>query len=321
MALKVGQSAATVTYFPTYVAIQQGFFKAQGLTLDPPNPILLGNDAKVEAALESNNIDLATGTITAAFTVARVDGTIKLVGAMTNGYTIDIIVSQRFVQQTHLTEASPLEEKVKALVDKKIGDAGNSGTTEALIVYLFKMYGFDAQRDATLVNVGGTTAAGLAALANGSVDVLSFPAPAGPEAEVRGIGSIFISPVRGDIPAMVDQSYGVLFLKQSVIDAKPKAVQAFIRALAQAQEWIRRNPKRAKELLGKYLKLDQKNMDAVASLAMPSMAATPQISRQAFNTANEFHVKAGLLAVGPHYEDLVDSTLIHRALSGQASSS
>jgi NitT/TauT family transport system substrate-binding protein len=323
MTLKVGQISNSIGFFPIYVALQENYFKAQGLTLDPPIPIQTGGSgSKLATAVESNSVDVAGGVITDAFTLSRVDDSIRLLGALTTGYYVDVVVSKSFEQQTGLTENSPLEAKVKALVGKKIGVSGLGSGTEALLTYLFRQYGLNAAKDSTLVIVGGTPAAALAALRAGRVDALSYFAPAGQEVVAQGIGDMFISPMRGDVPAMDGQLHGVIYTKQSVINAKPKAVAAFIRAIAQAETFIHNNPTQATALLQKYTNLkNQALVKAIFAALVPIIPQTPQIGQQAYSTANQFHVQAGLIANALPFKNMVASSTIQNALNGTSSSS
>lgn len=317
MALKVAQNSTAFSYFPSYVAQQEHFFKAQGLTLLPDPLPVLGNGTKTTAAMEAGNIEVGVGTITDAFTLSRINAHLRIIGAISHAFLIDIVVSRRFLAQTHLTERSPLAGKVKALVGKKIGISAPGSATDALLVYLFRQYGLDSDRDATKVNLGNVTpVSALAALSSGRVDAVSWPTPAGQEAEVQGIGDLFISPVKGDIPRMQGMIYGVLYTTQQVIDAKPKAVQALIRAFAQAEAWIEKNPAQVATLLQKYLQLDKQTTNTVAQAAMSSVPQTLQIDKQAYETANQFHVKAGLIAIALGYNDLVATETINNALKG-----
>jgi NitT/TauT family transport system substrate-binding protein len=321
MTLKVAVVNKSIFFFPFYVAQEENFIKDQGLTLDPSPVPLLGSGSKLALALEANSIDVAVGGLTDVFTISRIDAQIKIIGAVTNDYLLDVIVSKQFEQQTHLTEASPLADKVKALVGKKVGISAPNSASDALITYLFRQQGLDSQKDVTKVNVGAALGPDLAALQANRVDAVITSSPAGEEAEVRGFGDSFISPVQGDVPSMTGQLFGVLYAKQSVIDAKPKAVQAFIRAIAQAETFIQKNPDKVAALLGKYLGLDQKSLNLAWSHAKASMPQTPQIDQQAYETANQFHVKAGLIAVPLAYNNLVATDTINKALNGMSSSS
>lgn len=319
MTLKVGQIVDSIPAFPFGLAVQQNTFKAQGLTLDPPVPPNMGSGAKLATALEANGVEVAVGTMNDAFTISRVDAHIKIIGAVSNAFLLDIVVTKRFEQQAGLTAASPLAAKVQALVGKKIGISAPNSSTDALVTYLFRQQGLDAQKDVTKVSVGGVTATDLAVLQSGRVDAVVVGAPGGTQAELEGFGDTFISPVRGDVPSMQGQLFGVIYAKQSVIDAKPKAIQAFIRGLAQAEALIQKNPDQATAYLPKYLKVDQKTIDVAWNAAKAGMPANPQISQQAYDAADQFQVKAGLIAVPLAYNDLVATDVINNALSGMSS--
>ncbi len=320
MTLKVGQNTNAGCFFPLYVAEQENFFKAQGLTLDPPVPPIMGNGTKVSAAIEAGNIDVAGGgVITDAFNLAKVDTSVRLLAALTNGFVNDIVVSKKFEQQAHLSATSTLAQKVKALLGKRIGTSGPGTGTESLVIYLFKSFGYDAQKDATLVNVGSSNTAPLAALNAGRVDAVSFFPPAGQEAETQGIGSIFISPTRGDVPTMRGQLHCLVYARQNVIDTKPKAVQAFIRAIAQAETFIHKNTAQATMLLQKDLHLDQKTIGPVFAATVQVIPQSPQISLQGYNTAAQYHLKAGLIKQAPAYSDMVATNTIDSALKGMSS--
>jgi len=316
MTLKVGVVNKSIFFFPFYVAQQENFIKEQGLTLDP-NPVpLLGSGSKLASAIEANGIDVAVGGLTDVFTISRVDARIKIIGAVTNSYLLDVVASKKFEQEAHLTATSPLADKVKALVGKKVGISAPNSASDALLTYLFRQQGLDAGRDATKVNLGAAIAPDLAALKANRVDAVIVSAPGGEQAEADGYGDLYISPVRGDVPTMEGQLFGVVYAKQNVIDAKPKAMQAFIHAIAQAEAFIQKNPAQTSVLLGKYLGLNKKVLDLSWSQTKVSMPLTPQIDQQAYNTANQFHVKAGLIAVPLAYKDLVDTDTINKALSG-----
>lgn len=322
MTLKVAQIGHTVSFFPFYVAGEQHFFKEQGLTLVPDPPSVLGTGPKVAAAVEAGSVDLAGDSTTDAFTLARVDAYIRLLGTFTNDYLLDIIVSKKFEQQTGLVESSPLADKVKALVGKRIGVVSLHSASDGLVTYLFRQQGLDDQKQVTKVILGSTdAAAGIAALSQGRVDAISIAVPVGQLAEAQGSGAIFISPTHGDIPAMRGQLYGVLFARQQSIQAKPKAIEAFIRAIAQAEAWIHKDTQQAKILLAKYLNQKQALANAIFDATLSSFPETPQISQQSFAIANQFHVQAGLIAISLPYNATVASDTINQALSGLPKSS
>ena len=312
MTLNVGQLNDGINFFPFYVAEQMGFFKAQGITLGKRPRIPTG--PQMVTALENGSIDIGGGVITDAFDMTRVDWAARIIGALTNGYVVDIVVSKRFEQETHLTEASPLADKIKALKGRNIAMTGTGSGTEALLIYLFQLEGMDMQKDAKVISLGSSNATALKALKNGTVDVLSYFSPIGQSAESQGIGDIFISPDNGDVPALKGDVHGIFYTRQTVIDAKPKAVEGFIRAVSQAEDYIQTNPDKAKTLLTSYLKSGNDVSNAVYAATSPVWAKNPEISTSAYQVASQFHVEAGLISIAPHYNDMVATDTINAAL-------
>lgn len=314
MTLNWAQINGSVNFFPFYVATQKGYFTAQGLTIN--NKGMLQTGPTVAAALESGSIDVAGGVITDVFTVGQKDSSIKVIGALDDGYVVDIVVSKKFELQTGLTESSPLDEKIKALKDKNIGITGPHTGTSALLTYLFRQVGLDANKDLKEVNLGSTNAAALAALQNNRVDAVSLFSPIGQAAEAKGVGDIFISPDAGDVPTMKNDLHGVFYSKQSNIDAQPKAMAAFIRAIGQAETFIQGNPAETTTLLNSYLKLGTKITTAVYKATAPVWAKSPVVDQSAYDVATNFHLNAGLITIKLNYKDVIASSTISNALKG-----
>ena len=314
MVLNVGQVSDGIAFFPLYIAEQEGFFKDEGITLG--SRPRLGTGAKLATALRAGSIDIAAGVFTDVFNLATVDSEVRAIGSLTNGYYIDIAVGKSFEQTTHLTKDSSLADKVNALRGKKIGITGPGSGTEALVIYLFKQQGLDAKKDAVLVNLGSDYTGAIAALQSGRVDVLSMGAPVGQEVESQGFGDILISPVRGDIPSMVGETHAVFFSRTSIMDAKPQAMTAFIRAMGKAEAFIHDQPQeKVRVLLQQYLKLDQKTTDDVYATEMPILAQDPRITQKGYDIAAQFHMQAGLIKKAPSYNDIVAVDTINKALA------
>ncbi|QBD81312.1 ABC transporter substrate-binding protein [Ktedonosporobacter rubrisoli] len=318
MTLKVAQVADGLAGLPFYIAQKQQYFEQQGLTIDPSPAPSMGSGSKLAEAVEANAVEVGVGGITDVFTISRVDAYIRMIGAISTDLLLDVVVSKKFEQESHLSASSPLEQKIHGLVGKRIGISAPGSATDALVTYLLRSQHLDAQKDVVKVNVGANSAAMLAALQTGRVDAVAVGAPGGEQAEERGIGETFISPSRGDVPNMSGQLFTVAYLKQKVIESKPQAVRAFIRGLAQAEDFIQKHPQEAERMLKEYLKLDDALAQATWQATKGSMAATPRVSKQSYEVANQFHVKAGLIALPLAYQDLVATDVITSALSGSS---
>lgn len=299
--LNIGQISNSVAFFPLFIAEQNGYFKDEGITLgDRPR---LGTGAKVAAALKSGSIDLGAGVITDMFNLAKIDNDTRLVSSLVSEYYVDIVVPK----SGDLPDSdAPIEERVKALVGKRIGITGPGSGTEALVTHLFDSVGKDASTDSTLVNLGSTATSAIGALGAGRVDALAFFQPIGQQAEAAGKGRIYISPIQGDVPALRGALHGVVFSTQRLLDKKSKELAGFNKAIDRALEDIHGDPKEVRSLLGRYLKdSDPAALDALVPILDGEVPANSKIERTAFDTARQFHLDSGLVAKAPTYQDVL----------------
>ena len=310
--LKVCQLNKSINFFSFYVAQQRGYLKDQGLTIATPPLMQVGS--KVVSGVESGNYDIGNGVITDIFTWAITDSSARIIGAFMDGYVVDIVASKAFEQEMGVSPTSSLADKINALKGRKIAITGPKTGTQALLTYLFRQQGMDAAKDCTQISLGSNNALALSNLREGKVDALSFFSPIGQAAEAQGIGDIFISPVRGDVPGLRGDVHGICYTKQSVIDAKPQAIAAYIRAINQAEVFIQNEPDETKKLLNTYLGLGQSVTDAVYNAQIAGVARNPLISSSAYNVAGNFHVQAGLVSLIPSYNKLVATDMINGAL-------
>lgn len=299
--LNVGQISDSIAFFPLYVAEENGYLDDEGLTLgERPR---LGTGARLAAALNSGSIDIAAGVATDAFNLAENDPGTVITGALVTEYYVDVVVGDDF-EDASLDDS--LEDKVRALEGKTIGITGPGSGTEALLIYLFDSVGLDANQDATLVNLDAAPSAAIGGLESGQIDAFSFFQPAGQMAETSGVGDIFISPQRGDVPDMEGQFHGALFSTEDAIEEKGDEISAFNAAIDSALSFIEENPEEAGEMLGGYLDgAEQETLDALTELLPQQMATSTVISQDSYEPALEFHLNSGLLSEGITYDDAV----------------
>ncbi|MGO4384928.1 ABC transporter substrate-binding protein [Specibacter sp. RAF43] len=299
--LNVGQISDSVAFFPLYVAEQKGFFTAEKVTLgERPR---LGTGAKVAAALKSGSIDLGAGVITDAFNLKSVQKDAVLVSSLVTEYYVDIVVGKTF---NGAPAGASLDAKINALLGKKIGITGPGSGTEALLTFLFKKVGKDVQKDATLVNLGAAASAAVGALKAGRVDALSFFQPIGQMVESAGAGSIYISPQRGDIPALNGALHGVVFSYTALANKKAEQIKGFNRAIDKALTFIREDKDGTGALLQTYLKqTDAATLAALMGILPGEMAASHAIDEKAYDTGAQFHLESGLIKTAPDFAGFV----------------
>lgn len=289
--LNIGQISNSVAFLPLFIAEQEGYFTDEGITLgDRPR---LGTGAKVAAALKSGGVDLGAGVITDAFNLARIDDGTRIVTSLVTEYYVDVVVAKGF---TGPAADASLDEKVEALVGRRIGITGPGSGTEALVQYLFASVGRDAATDSTLVNLGGAATAAIGALKSERVDVLAFFQPIAQQAESAGVGSTYISPARGDVPGLRGALHGVVFSTRKLLDRKKEELDGFQRAMQRALDDIHGDPKQARTMLGRYLKdADPKALDALTPILGAEVPESPEVGQKPYATAMKFHLDSGLV--------------------------
>jgi NitT/TauT family transport system substrate-binding protein len=296
--LNIGQISNSVAFFPLFVAEEKGYFAAEGVQLgERPR---LGTGAKVAAALKGGSIDLGAGVITDAFNLAKIDDGTRIVTSLVTEYYVDIVVPLSF------EEPATLEDRIAALVGKQIGITGPGSGTEALVNHLFTSIGRNAAVDSTLVNLGGAATAAIGALMAGRVDALAFFQPIAQQVEAANIGKAYISPVRGDVPALRGALHGVVFSTQKLLDRKPAELAAFNRAIGRALSDIHGDAGQARDLLGRYLEnTDAAALDALVPILGREIPRAPLVERASYDTARTFHLDSGLVKKAPTYEEIL----------------
>jgi NitT/TauT family transport system substrate-binding protein len=317
ISFKVAQSTKSIAYFPINVATKMGFFEKEGLKVgDVP---VLGGDSKVAAALGGGSIDAGAGVITDFFNLQKAGLDNSVVATLVNAFYVDIIVGSDFKTPA----SASLEDKVRALKGKKIGVPAPGGGGEAFLNYLFSGLGMTTQ-DITLVNLGGSGAGAVAALKTHRVDALDFPQPVGEEVVAQKAGTIYISPARGDIPALKGQAHGAVMALNTDIAKKPEAFARFVKAIADAEAFIHdeSQSQKVQSLFADYAGIqDKTTLQAVYEIMIKEIPSTPVVSEQGYAAAVEFHQKAGLInGTPPTYEVATSSNLAGRALGVAAGS-
>jgi len=317
ISFKVAQSTKSIAYFPIDVASKMGFFEKEGLKVgDVP---VLGGDSKVAAALGGGSIDAGAGVITDFFNLQKAGLQNSVVATLVNAFYVDIIVGSDF----KVPSSGSLDDKIRALKGKKIGVPAPGGGGEAFLNYMFSGVGMTTQ-DITLVNLGGSGAGAVAALKTHRVDALDFPQPVAQEVVANDAGSIYISPARGDIPALKGQAHGAVMALNSDIEKKPEAFKRFVKALADAETFIHdpAQSQKVQSLFADYAGIqDKKTLQAVYEIMLKEIPSTPVMTAQGYAAAVNFHQTAGLIkGTPPSYDTATSSNLAGRALGVAAGS-
>lgn len=314
ISFSVADSTNSIAFFPIDIASKEGFFTKQGLNVG--SIPVLGGDSKVAAALGSGSIDAGGGVVTDYFNLQKVGLDSTIVAALVNTFYVDIITGTNFP----VPASAPLQDKIRALKGKTIGVPAPQGGGEAFLDYLFRQVGMTTQ-DITLVNLGGSGLGAVAALKTHRVDALDFPQPVAQEVVSQKAGSIFISPARGDIPALRGQTHGAVIALTKDINAKPQAFKRFVKAIADAEAFIHdpRDKGAVQQEFASYSGIqDPTTLSAALKVMLSEIPSTPVVTQKGYQTAVTFHQEAGLISgTPPTFDQATDNDFAAKAL-GQA---
>lgn len=172
--VRIIHSTTGFSYIPVFVAEAMGYFKELGLDVEM---LRTGSGSKALAAVIGGDADIFMGSTNSPLTARSKGIPIVLFAAILNQYSSDIFIAKAWAEQHDITPKSSYESRLAALRGLTIGVTGAGSGTEQIVRYLAHEAGLDPDRDMTIVALGSSEAAMLAAFDQGKVSALSKSAP------------------------------------------------------------------------------------------------------------------------------------------------
>ncbi len=204
-------------HVPTYVALDEGFFKAEGLDA---SLVELQPSAQVTAIL-SGNLDCApipSGGAQAALSGAKIT------------YIVGELLKSQWTITTRTDIAKPQDLEGKTL---GLGRPGGADYDEAQAV-LHRFFHMDAGKDYKVISFQGE-AERIAAMTNNDIQGASLSIPHAVVAEQTGLKVLLRT---GDY---IPRAGGTIWCMQSFVEQHPDTVKKIIRAIAKAVMYFRTN--------------------------------------------------------------------------------
>jgi ABC-type nitrate/sulfonate/bicarbonate transport system substrate-binding protein len=204
-------------HIPTYVALDQGFFKAEGLDA---SLVELPANAIVTAVL-SGNLDCApipSGGAQAALSGAKIV------------YIVGESLKSQWTVTTRQDIAKPENLKGKTI---GLGRPGGADYDEAQAV-LHRFYQMDSGRDYKVISFQGEPER-IAAMVNNDIQGASLSVPHAVVAEKAGLKILLRT---GDY---IPRAGGTVWCAQSLVEQQPEIAKKVIRAIAKAVMYFRTN--------------------------------------------------------------------------------
>jgi ABC-type nitrate/sulfonate/bicarbonate transport system substrate-binding protein len=222
----------TVSFLAFYDAHHKGFYKDEGIELEP----IIMQPALASTAVLTGDIDY-NGAVTGVIGAAVRDRPMKAV-LFTVARPLQYLMSKKEIKEP------------RELKGRKIAGSSPGGTVTFLTVLVLKRLGLDPERDVFLNPMGGTGASRLAALESGVVDAVILESPDNIAAQQRGFHELLFF---GDLVEFPQNGFGT---SEKKIRENPEEIFRMVRATLRGLTfvWDRKNQEQVLEIIMKEMK-------------------------------------------------------------------
>ena len=299
-AVRLSEVTHSVFYAPQYVAISQGFFADEGLTVELSN----GGADKVMTAVVSGQADIGLAGPEASIYVAQ------------QGKEDPPVIFAQLTRRdgSFLVGRSDGPFRWEDLRGSTIIGGRAGGVPEMTLEYVLRQHGLTPGEDVTVdTSVQFNMMAG--AFTGGGGDYVTLFEPPATEVEQAGKGYILcsIGQESGEIP------YTAYFANRSYLTANAGTVQRFTNAIARAQRWVAEHTDRevAEAICGQFPDTDLAVLERVCARhrEIDAWNLTPVMEQAALERLETVMTTAGQLKQEEwvDFDRLVDNSFAQKA--------
>ena len=302
--IKVNEVTRSVFYAPQYVAINNEYFKENGMEIELSTG--QGADAVMTAVL-ANQCDIG---------FAGPEASIYVYNEGKEDYT------QVFAQMTQ-KDGSLLIARNETdnfswqdLKGKTVIPGRKGGVPYMTLEYVLRKNGIDPQKDVTLDDsIKFDLMAG--AFASGNADYVTLFEPTASLTEQEGKGYIVASvgEEAGEIP------YTAYFAKKSYIENNQETIQKFTNSIYQGQQWVKEHSaEEIAEVIQNFFPDTEIELLSAAIQTYKDIDAwndTPILKQESFDRLQEVMTLAGELSQTAPYEQIVNNEFANKAIQEQ----
>lgn len=301
--IRLNEVVRSVFYAPMYVAINEGFFEEEGLSID----LSTGQGAdKTMQQLLSGNVDIGFS------------GPEQVVYIYNQGREDYPVVFGQLTQRDGSFLVGREEEENfdwSSLKGKEIIGGRPGGIPEMALEYVLKQNGLNPENDVKMVtNVDFTATAG--AFKSGIGDYVALFEPTATMLEKDGAGNI-VSSIGNEAGNI---SYTCFYTTKSYMDENPEIIQKFTNAIYKGQQWVQQHtseevadsiisffPGTYKEVIVKVID-NYKNIEAYSE--------TPEVSEDGLNKLMDIiqGYDESLITERPDFNIIVNNSFAKQAI-------
>jgi NitT/TauT family transport system substrate-binding protein len=233
---------------PIFVAKEKGFFAKEGLDMEM---IRVKAGRLATTAILAGEAEFSTSsTIRESVVVRRKGKKLIRIYSIANRMTMDLVVRNDVIKKRKLSRDMPLMARFKALKGLRIGVTAPGALTDVVSRYYLRRAGFNPNRDAQIIPLGGKNLA--PAFRSGRIDAFMLSPPRPLWLERQGHGKIIIKSSAGDVPEFKNYEYTGTTVTQKWLDKNSESARAFCRAMNAANRAWRKDINVAIDSAQKY---------------------------------------------------------------------
>ena len=256
-------SSVHMGYLPRIVALEKGFFAAEGLDMESTN---IPGGSKAAAALLGGSCDIVNLAYLHALKAARKGFDVIAFACPLNQWPLSYLMKPDMMKDKGITATSSLDDKIKAMKGLSIGCTSPGSGTDLIPRAFLKNRGIDPATEVNIVPFGKWKA-GVAAFEAGKIDIFQWVSPIPEMLEQKGIGKILFSMAKGEVPEFDGFAWDSFFTTREFLEKNPDAILAFTKAIIRAIDYIHTDKEGTISIIGKTWK-----------------EATPELRQSAYET-------------------------------------
>lgn len=197
-AVKVTQAVSSLAYIQSFVAQQNGYFKAEGLDAELVNTGGGGPDVQIVLA---GRAEFTVNDGAQVLPAVQQGQKLTCVLALLNRSIVNVTMRKQSADRLGIREGMPVAEKIRRLKGQKIGVTRPGALTWQMARYNFVAAGMDPDKDAEITGMGDAPSLA-AALRQGNLDAIYISVPIGEAIVGQGAGITLIDNSRGEDPGL-----------------------------------------------------------------------------------------------------------------------
>jgi NitT/TauT family transport system substrate-binding protein len=300
----IAQGSDTLGFGPVYIAVEQGYFKDEGLDAEL---VTVGGGPVAVSALTGGSAQIGLSAATSTISAVANGAPVAILSALTTEYETKLAMRKNLADGLRLSATSPLADRITALKGKKIGITSAGSGTDKLVRLILQKASINPDTEVDLIPLR-ESATMLAALQQGSVDVIALSSPTPDRAVAEGYGIYYISPA--ELPEMANFVYHTASINKRLAEQQPELLSASLKAIWRALELLQKDRPAAKAALRQhYGQMDDKTFELAFESVYPNFAKSPLPTEMGFKKAVDFEGFTGKVT----YQDTVAAALFERA--------